>query len=136
MNSEQAAAMERVRRVNAGDDVADVYAEMLKYHGYEGLDTVAYSMCDDDRALLARLFIAAAVGNPLKRHVEDGWRFSFSESTRFIEGRHSRGGRMSVCEVVGPLYSTDETIETVGHAIAKWLNTPLSALTVSPAGGA
>ena len=58
MTPETAAAMERVRRVNAGDDVADVYAEMLKYHGYEGLDTVAYSMCDSDRALLARLFIA------------------------------------------------------------------------------
>lgn len=135
MTPETAAAMERVRRVNAGDDVADVYAEMLKCHGYEGLDTVAYSMCDSDRALLSRLFIAAALSNPLKRHVEDGWKFSFSESTRFIEGRHSRGGRMSVCEVVGPLYSTDETIETVGHAIAKWLNMPLSALAAPDGGG-
>ena len=58
MNSETAAAMERVRRVNAGDDVADVYTEQLEAKGFGGLDSVAYSLCDDDRALLARLFIA------------------------------------------------------------------------------
>ena len=72
MTPEQAAAMERVRRVNAGDDVADVYAEMLKYHGYEGLDTVAYSMCDSDRALLARLFIAERDD----REIDEAWLLS------------------------------------------------------------
>jgi DNA adenine methylase len=66
-------AMDRVRRVNDGEEPSKVYAELLKYHGYEGLYAIAYSMREADHKTLARAYIAqrktaAPVASPLKWH--------------------------------------------------------------------
>lgn len=45
-----------------------------------------------------------------------GWTFSFSDSTRYLEASHPRGGKMSVLEIRRPEFLP------FGHAIAKLLN--------------
>jgi len=68
-------AMDRLRRVNDGEPVEEVYAALLEAQGFSGLDTVAYSLCNTDRATLANAYVvqnkrkaAAPVASPLKWH--------------------------------------------------------------------
>jgi DNA adenine methylase len=68
-------AMDRVRRVEDGEPVEVVYADLLKHYDCEGLDAIGYAMREADHATLARAYVAqrkskaaAPVASPLKWH--------------------------------------------------------------------
>ena len=55
----------------------------------------------------------------IKHLLDRGWYFEYDAETRFITGKHPKGGQFSVVEVVRTIhFDSDE----VGHAIADMLN--------------
>ncbi len=58
-----------------------------------------------------------------KQATADGWRFEYSDATRFVGAVHENGrGKFSVCEVVTPVSRGDAFRLAVGQAIADMMN--------------
>lgn len=57
--------------------------------------------------------------NPMLRFADGGWVFSYSRITKFVEGSHPMGARISVCEVFCP---TTKERDEVGNALAELFN--------------
>jgi hypothetical protein len=132
MNNENAAA-ERVRRVENGEPVEAVYAEQLEAKGFGGLDSVAYSLCDDDRALLARLFIA-------ERDETNDLRAQLAAAQKTIEANKRAMGEAKAAIAMLVRYDPDDDGWMCIHENGDWIewervNDALATLTAAIAAG-
>lgn len=70
---------------------------------------------------LPKTLFSPSIESRLQKITADGWEIFYNPDTHFIEGKHPKGGRISIAEFVwNPLFDKHE----MGQAVAAMLTKP------------